>query len=331
MTSPADHPSTRILLTGGGGAGTIEVIKRLRATGRYFVIAADASRYAGGFAFADRSYVIPFGASPDFEGAFRRLIHRERPDFVIPLVDEEIPVVHRIVAGESNGRVRVVAPTPEFCELALDKWLTYQRLDEAGLPVARTWLASEARGCTYPAIIKPRDGRGSRGLAFLDGPADLEKYLEHAGRAPDRFVVQERLYGVEYTTSVVVALGGPSLAVVPKEATDKRGITQVGITRDVPEIDRLGRDIQDRLRADGPFNVQLILGEDRVPRVIELNPRYSTTVALTLGAGLDEVHAVVQRALGHDVGPLSFRPNVMMVRHYTQIFVDESEWRPEEP
>ena len=95
----------------------------------------------------------------------------------------------------------------------------------------------ETSAATYPAIVKPRQGRGSRGLAFLDGAADLRAYLGAAAKDADQYIVQERLLGPEFTTSVVVGLDGKLLAIVPKEAADKRGITQVGITRNVPAID----------------------------------------------------------------------------------------------
>jgi len=317
----------KLLFTGAGGAGTIEVLRALRAANRYTLIGCDATPTSVGFTLVDRAYVIPFGASAQFEPTFRDILAHERPDFVIPLVDEEIPIVHRLVARDFPG-VRVVAPTLQFCEDTLDKWRMFERLRDAGLPVAATWLASDATAATYPAIVKPRTGRGSRGLAFLAGAGDLQKYLAAAPSPADRFIVQERLIGREFTTSVVTTFDGRCLAVVPKEATDKRGITQVGITRRVPVIEELGRQIQEKLRADGPFNVQLVLGDDGLPRVFEINPRYSTTVALTLAAGIDEVEVVVRAALGEDVGPLAFEPDLMMLRYNAQVYVKESDWHP---
>ncbi len=317
----------KIFFTGGGGAGTIEAVRALKATGRYEVVTADATPSSAGFSFADRSYVVPFGADAKFVDALREIVRREKPDFIVPLVDEEIPKVHAFVRDEAPD-LRVVAPTLAFCELVLDKWTMAQALAARKLSVARTWLASDAGAATYPAIVKPRAGRGSRGLAFLDGPGDLGKYLAAASHPPERYVVQERLRGPEFTTSVVVALDGTLLAVVPKEAVDKRGITQVGVTRAVPEIDELCKAIARELEPRGPFNVQLILGADRVPRVIEINPRYSTTMALTLAAGVNEVDAVLRHARGEDPGQLTFEPDLMMLRYTAQVYVKESEWRP---
>ncbi len=71
-----------------------------------------------------------------------------------------------------------------------------------------------------------------------------------------------------------------------------------------------------------------MLGDDGVPRVFEINPRYSTTVALTLAAGIDEVDVVIRSALGEDVGELRFEPDLMMLRYTAQVYVKEGEWHP---
>lgn len=320
---------TSVLLTGAGGAGTIAVIQSLKAMKRYRIITGDASAHAGGYAFADRSYVMPWVIDPKYEGVVRSILAEERPDFVIPLIDEEIGLVHALVAREFPT-IKVVAPRPEFCEDMLDKWRMAQRMTELGLSVAKSWLASDASAIAFPAIVKPRVGRGSRGFAVVETKAALTEYLARAKGSPDDFVVQEQLTGREMTTSAVVALGGPLLAVVPKEATVKKGITQVGVTRAIPAVDKLVRDIQERMRADGPFNVQLMLGADGVPKVFEINPRYSTTVALTLGAGLNEVDVVLRHALGEEIPPsmLEWKADVMMVRYTAQAFVDEKAWAP---
>jgi carbamoyl-phosphate synthase large subunit len=317
----------KILFTGGSGGQTIEAVKALKALGCYEVVTADALRNSAGFSFADRSYVVPWGIDDEFVPVLREIVRREQPDYLVPLVDEEIPKVHAFVQSEAPA-IKVITPSPSFCELVLDKWAMAQALAARRLPVAASWLASEPAGATYPAIIKPRQGRGSRGLAFLEGPADLAAYLRAANKPADHFIVQERLHGREFTTSVIVGFDNQLLAVVPKEAVEKRGITQVGVTRVVPEIEQLGRDVTRELAPRGPYNVQLILGADRVPRVIEINPRYSTTMALTIASGINEVDAVIRHDRGEPPGPLTFEPDLMMLRYTAQIYVKERDWHP---
>lgn len=320
---------TKVLLTGAGGSGTIEVIRALKALGRYEVIAVDASRYAAGFVFCDRGYVVPMGAEPAFGPAIRRIIRAERPDAIVPLVDDEILPLHRVVTELPAPRPLLVAPSPPFCVATLDKWETFAMLSQAGIPTPATWLASQAAGVTYPVVVKPRGGAGSRGVELLGSADDQDRYLAQAGKPPDEFVLQRRITGREYTVSSVVGLGGPLLGVVPKEVISKRGITQQAVTRAVPAIDRLCRDIQERVRADGPFNVQLVLDDNGVPYVIEINPRFSTTVALTIAAGVNEVDLVIQHALGEPIGPIVFQPDLLMLRYPTQLYRQVTDWPPD--
>ncbi len=312
-----------VLITGAGGAGTIEILRTLRALERYRVIAVDASPHAAGFQFADAAYTVPMASEPQFLETMTRLMEQEQPEFVIPLVDEEILIVHDLAARYG---AKVVGPTAAFCRCCLDKWEMALALTAEGIPAAPTWLATEPAEIEYPAVIKPRKGRGSRGVAYLDNAADLQRYLSAVPRPATEYLVQRRLYGREYTISVVVALGGPVLAVVPKEVLVKRGITQVGVTRAVPAIEALCRHIQERLHADGPFNVQLIMDAEGIPRIIEINPRYSTTVALTIAAGIHEVDVVIRHALGEVVEPLTFQPNLLMVRSAAHCYLPEEEW-----
>lgn len=317
----------RVVMTGAGGAGTIEVIRSLQQSGRYHVAVADAGPHSFGFELADAGYVVPFGADERFESVFAELLRRERPDFVIPLVDEEIPKVHALVAAEFSEQMRVVAPRAEFCALSLDKWRMAERMAELGLATARSALASEVpEDFPFPAIVKPRSGRGSRGVEVVSDRSQLGAYLRRSGKPSTHFMVQEQHFGREFTTSVVVGLSGDLLAVVPKEAVDKRGITVVGITRRVPVIDALCRQMHERLNPRGPFNVQLMLDAHGKPHVFEVNPRYSTTVALTLAAGIDEVDLVMRHARGESIEPPSFVEDFMMLRYSTQLYLPEAEW-----
>jgi carbamoyl-phosphate synthase large subunit len=94
----------------------------------------------------------------------------------------------------------------------------------------------------------------------------------------------------------------------------------------VPAIDALCRQMHECLQPNGPFNVQLMLDASGQPHVFEVNPRYSTTVALTLAAGIDEVDVVLRHALGETLEPLSFREDFMMLRYSTQTYLPEAEW-----
>lgn len=315
----------KVLISGAGGASTIAVIRTLKATGRYEIIALDAEPYAYGLKIADRGYVVPYGSAPGFAAAFETVMEKERPRYAAPLIDTEIASFHAIAP---RFGACVVAPGPEFCRMSFDKWLTYEGLTGAGIRMPASCLASvDPNEVEYPAVIKPRSGTGSRGVAYLNEPADLINYLANASQAPDAYIVQRRLTGEEYSVSVVVGLGGPLLAVVPKLSIVKRGMSIVAVTRRMPEIHAMCEEIQKRLRPDGPFNLQLFVTAEGEAYVLEINPRFSGSIPLTIAAGVHEVDLIVRHAEGETIEPIDFTPDLLMVRYHVDEYLPEAEWK----
>jgi len=289
--------STRatVLITGAGGVATPSLIQRLQRLG-YRVVAADLDPQAVGLYLADAAYEVPAGGSPDFPSALVRICERESVSAVIPLVDEELEAA---LALEARGTI-VLLPRLEFVRTCLDKLALMRALDAAGIGAPATWLASAPPETpVFPLVAKPRTGRGSKGLSILRNQSDLGMMLASNPLPPDRVLLQQYIDGPEFTVSVLAWRDGEVQAVVPKEIICKRGITRLAVTRRNAAVDAVCRAVQRELHADGPFNVQLRL--DRAsgkPFIFEINPRFSTTVSLTIAAGVDEVGGLLGQALG---------------------------------
>lgn len=312
-------------MTGAGGAATPYLIERLQTQG-FRVIAADMDEHAIGLLVADKAFVIPGGLSPKFLPVLQCICADEQVDAVVPLVDEELIATCDL---EQDGIV-VLLPRPEFIRTCLDKALLMERLKAAGIGIPDTRLVSEgADGLKFPLVVKPRTGRGSRGVAIVDSASMLASVVSQSQYAPDRLLLQDYIDGPEFTISVVVWRDGEVQAVVPKEIISKRGITRLAITRRNPLIDDLCRAIQKNLRADGPFNVQLRLdGKSGLPKVFEINPRFSTTVSLTIAAGVDEVGGLLRQAFsgrGSFAFP-SWKQDLVLIRRYQDEFQDVTEF-----
>lgn len=315
-----------IVVTTAGSAPTPGTILHLRSRG-YRVVATDVDPTAPGLYLADRGHLVPPGDSEAFLPRMRALCAEEGAAAVVPLVDEEL--LH--VGGLAEDGVAVLLPLPGFVATCLDKYRLMRELDAAGIGVPRTRLASEWPTDTFDAarglVVKPRSGRGSRGVRFVDSVGDLARVVAESGLPADELIVQERITGPEYTVSVVVWRDGGVQAVVPKEVVLKQGVTKYAVTRRNEAVIETCRAVQESLRADGPFNVQLSLDGDGAPRVFEINPRFSSTSALTTAAGVDEIAGLVGQAVGG--GPRladDWREGVAMVRHWTDDFIDEEQF-----
>lgn len=315
------------MVTTAGSAPTPGTILHLREQG-FRVVATDVDPTAPGLYLADRGHLVPPGDSEAFLPRMRELCALEEAVAVIPLVDEEL-----VCMGElAEEGIEVLLPRPDFVATCLDKYVLMRRLEEAAIGVPRTWRASE-----WPAdaadhspgglIIKPRSGRGSRGVMVIDSARDMARAVSESGYAADELIVQERITGAEFTVSVVVWRDGRVQAVVPKEVVLKQGVTKYAVSRRNAEVARTCRAIQTALRADGPFNVQLCLDSEGRPRVFEINPRFSSTAALTAAAGVDEIAGLLRQAVAG--GPAltdEWREGVAMVRRWSDEFLSEREF-----
>jgi carbamoyl-phosphate synthase large subunit len=285
----------RVLLTGAGGVAVPFLIESLHAEG-HFVIAVDMDVHAAGLYLADTGYVVPRADAREFLPALRAICRKEHVDIIIPLVDEEL--IHMFTL-ESEG-CTILLPRKEFVTTCLDKYHLMECLNNHGIRVPSTTLAREyGDQSSFPAIIKPRRGRGSRDVCHLQNREEFIDYLRCSTHSPDQLIVQEYIRGVEFTVSVVVWRDGEVQAVIPKEILSKKGITRMAVTRRNTRIEEICHRIQHTMSADGPFNVQLILDEQtHEPCIFEINPRFSTTITLTMAAGIDELNGLISQAVG---------------------------------
>lgn len=310
-----------VLLTGGGGAGTIAAARSLKRLGNYKVILGDMYEWTAGLRFADKSYVLPAGGDERFIKAVEEIIVNEKVDVLVPLVDEEILKVYDF--KKKFPKLKILLPESSFSEIVLDKMELVFMLKSLKLPYPKTRLALDSlAGLNYPVIIKPRRGRGSRNVMEINSKNQIQAYKVLTGMAEKDILIQEKILGKEFTVSVAVNEYGKVFAVVPKEIICKRGVTIAAVTRKNSHIEELCLNIQERLKPNGPFNVQLVLTEDNVPIVFEINPRFSTTIALTLEAGINEID-VLSNDKEYLECPMPYAENLVMTRFYDQLFFGE--------
>jgi carbamoyl-phosphate synthase large subunit len=314
-----------VLLTGAGGAAIPGLIDCLRDAG-FFVVAVDMNPQAPGLVLADAAAVVPAGNDPKFIAVLRAICRRHDVRAVVPLVDEELAACTEL---RTDG-IAVIVPHRAFIETCLDKERLMQALVAAGLPAPRTASAAAGAGAVgFPCVLKPRYGRGSRGLAIVHDKASFAEAVTANPYPLHALIQQEYIEGPEFTVSVTVSGDGTILGVVPKEIIVKKGITWVAVSRRNAAIDKLCREIQGKFRADGPFNVQLRIDPAGRPMTFEINPRFSTTVTLTAAAGIDEMRALIAIAIAQETAVVdqTWREGVVLVRSMHDSFIDEEDYR----
>ncbi|MEJ3405847.1 ATP-grasp domain-containing protein [Rathayibacter sp. YIM 133350] len=312
----------KVLVTGAGGPAGVAVIRSLLRREDLDVFAADMDGWASGLYLvaAERRRIIPAGRAPEFVDAVIDLVATDGIDVVVSTVDAELPPLAR--RRDELGAV-LAAASGEALETALDKW----RLVQACAPHARvphTELLTPggiAHDWTFPVIVKPRSGAGSRGVHLVHTRAELE------AAAPDETqIIQENLPGEEFSVDVIVASDGHVVAAVPRlRARVDSGVAVAGRTVHREELEAAAAACARAAGIVGVANVQLRYSIDGEPALLEINPRFSGAMPLTIASGVDMPSLAVDVALGREIPREVPFAEVANVRYLEDVFLPVDE------
>ena len=312
-------PGSAVLVTGSGGPAGVAVVRRLVALG-HRVVAVDIDPIAAGSALATVGGVVPRADDPAFVDALLALAAEHGADALVSTVAEELPALTTAAGRFAAAGLATWLPEPAAVDLCCDKAAFAVRLVESGVPTPATAATAEAAaGVPGPWVVKPRAGRGSRGVQLLDTAADVAAAMT----ADPGLIVQTRLSGREFTADALVARDGTLLTVVPRwrDAT-KAGISVQGTTFDSEAVTTVVADALEAVGLTGPANVQGFVAEDGAVTVVEINPRFSGGLPLTLAAGADLVGTYLAgvREPAAALPYLFFTPGVRMSRYFAETY-----------
>lgn len=338
MSGPEDVASGRpsgpnVLLTCAGRRNYLVQYFREALAGAGLVLAADVDPNAPAMIEADRAFVVPPVAAPDYVDHIADLCGGHGVRLLCSLNDLELPLLaeHRR-RFEAVGTVLAVSSS-EVIRRCADKWETYLTLLRWGLPAPLTYATLDdarhalGRGeIRFPVVLKPRWGTASIGIDFPEGPDELglaHRLLEQRIRRtiigpmsavdPDRTVlVQEKLDGDEYGLDVVNDLDGRHVTTFVKRKLGMRaGETDRAVTVADDVLVTLGAQIGRRLGHRGNLDCDVFVGERAA--VLELNPRFGGGYPFSHAAGADLPSALLAWSRNRAPNPewLRARPGVV--------------------
>lgn len=312
---------SNVLVTGAGGPVGIAVVRALVERGET-VVAVDADPLAAGLRLAAQRAVVCPATDPDrFVVELAAVVERCAVDLIVSSVSEEMLV---LAGREDQLGAPVWLPKRRTVVACVDKWRFWKIAEHARIPVAPSMLGGDAVEAIVdalpgPWIVKPRFGCGSRDVYTVDEPAELA----WACRRIAEPIVQTRLSGREFTLDLLTDRGGRLAGAVPRWRLETNaGISTKGRTFRDPRLDEIAARVVATYSLTGAANLRGFVTDDDEIVVIEVNPRFSGGLSLSVAAGADLVGEFVRGTLGEPVRPerLQFRAGVTMVRHYTELF-----------
>lgn len=314
----------KTLVTGAGALLGQGIIKSLRlAERKYHVIAADPDPRAIGLYWADGAYLIPLASDPTYLDEVRRILARERPDAVLIGTDVELATFaeNKAALEAEFGTHIIVSPLPVIA-IADDKWLTYKFLAEHGFPHPCSALPDELDGllrkCDFPLVVKPRVGARSVAMSLVKNEQELSMALAMVSDP----IVQECVATPddEYTSGLIVT-DNKVQAVVTMRRDLRDGNTYRAYVQSNTAYNLLLAEVAMALGGFGPLNFQFRVANN-VPKIFEINARFSGTTPLRAYAGFNEVDHLLQQIVhGTPIPEPELKP-VVVLRYWDEVVVD---------
>lgn len=318
-----------VLITGVGGASGQVLAKFFRNRTNHHVIGVDANPHAPGQIFCHEFYPVPFASDPSFIGAIRDLCADHAVDALFSTVDEELA---QVAAHRDELPCRVLLSDVDAINACLDKAVCMETLIHAGIPCAQTRVPGDmmhdelVADLGSPFIVKPRVGRGSRGVYLVRNQKEYDVAREVHRFGPG-VIAQEYLPGPEYTIDVLLDAKGRHAISVPRERilTDS-GVSTVGRTIHDPALQALARSAAETMRLRYIVNVQAKRDPAGNPKIIEINPRPSGTLSLSIASSVGMPEIALDFSEGIDVEsipPIIYIPGMTMFRYWEENFQQE--------
>jgi carbamoyl-phosphate synthase large subunit len=293
--------------------------------GRGRVVTTDINPMSPALYFGHKHHIVPLTTDKYYIPIIESICDAEDVNLVVPTIDDELPIFGRTLHRFEQVGIEVAVSSERTSNICNDKYETYLFCKENGINTTETRLAAAVRfdELRYPVYIKPRFGRGSVNVFLVHNETQLRLFLDYV---PDA-IVQDELPGTEFTVDVLSDFNGRVLSIVPRERLVIRaGVSDKGITRKNEEVIAFAKHVSERLRIVGPANIQCKY-DGREVSLIEVNPRFSGGIPLTIAAGADFPSWLVQLKGGVAVAPQigKFEDGLAMMSFEESIFAKESE------
>lgn len=183
----------KILVTGIGGVVGQGILRNIRDSYPEIpLIGTNVIKISPGNYLCDKTYCTAYGYENIYIEQIQKICTKENIGLIIPSTDYES---YYLGLNQKSFNCHIATSPPEVTELCLDKFKTYIAFKNVGIPFAESQLPSSYNNEFENYIIKPREGRGSRGI-FIN-PENPQKFA-------DTYLIQELLDGEELTTGFYV-------------------------------------------------------------------------------------------------------------------------------
>jgi carbamoyl-phosphate synthase large subunit len=278
-----------VLVTGIGGNVGQGIIRNLRNINNLFinVIGCNVIEISAGNHLCDVVYKTPYAYDNDYIPTILSICEKENIQLILPSTDYE---VYYLSLHREKLPQMPISPS-ETNIIFLDKYKTWKFFSENAIPFAESFLPSNYKNQFNEFIVKPREGRGSRGIHI--NPQNLDNFS-------DEYIIQKLIKGKEITTAFYVTKSKKLHGFITFERELQSGatafceVTHQYDDKMLPMIEKMMKS----MLIVGSCNIQAIVdGKSGSIIPFEINGRISGTNSIRSQFGFKDIQYMVEEYL----------------------------------
>ncbi len=256
------------------------------------------------------------------------IYQKEKPEGVIVQFGGQTPL--NIANELAIAGVKILGTSPESIDLAEDRDRFRKRMEEMGIPMPESGMASNLKEALavaaqigYPLMVRPSYVLGGRGMQVVYDEEMLKEYVARAvDVTPDRpILIDKFLENAIETEADAIADGASAFVPAVMEHIELAGIHSGDSACVIPPVSlpqehidtiyKYTKKIALELNVVGLMNMQYAIAKGIV-YVLEANPRASRTVPLVSKVcGLSMARVATQLMLGKTIAELNIKPRTI--------------------
>jgi len=288
------------MVTGVGAIMGYGLLKSLRSAAHGItLIGTDIYNDAAGRAWCDAFEQAPLTSSPEYADWLIQTLDKHQVDILIPGIEQDVHWLSDHREQLKHLKCKIVLNNANLINLSRDKWAMHQELeasnDASRIPSCLTGTfdsLSESFG--LPFLLKPRRSYASKGLVWVNKREDFELNAKHLGEQ----LIAQPIIGSN-DQEFTVAVFGDGKGSVCASITFQRSLAADGSTakawvRNDDSLDQTVARLCKHFEPIGPTNLQFRRDEHHGWKLLEINPRISSTSSMRTAFGYNEAAMCIE-------------------------------------
>lgn len=306
---------TCVLVTDASKRETLAIVRSLSKKGIAVTVGEDRKLCCSFFSkYIKNKIIYPNPAENPFSfiKSIYELVKRSKYDVIFP-VDDQTTILFSKYKDKLSKYTKVPVADYETIMKGRDKAKTIKIAMGNGIPCPKTYFVDDIEEIRkdeieFPVVIKPRESSGARGIAYVNSLEELMREYKKVKKRYGTPLIQEYIphNGGHYSVCALFNQDSEPRAIFVYKELRQYPITggPATFSVSVEKTDVLKYAIK-LLKAMKWYGVAhldfLIDSRDKKPKLLEVNPRFWSSLELAILSGVDFPYLLYKMALDGDV------------------------------